>query len=70
MSSFINSFEYRKYMNNILKEELGTIYINIPGFYIVFFRNIVDLETISKVIFKKYREGSNLLYYKESEWDR
>lgn len=53
-------------MDNILKEELGTIYINIPSFYIVFFRDIVDLEIISKVIFKKYREGNSLLYYKES----
>jgi len=53
-------------VDNILKEELETIYINIPSFYVVFFRNIVDLKTISKVVFKKYREGSNLLYYKES----
>jgi len=62
----MNSFEYRKYIDDILNEELGIMYINIPGFYIVFFRDVVDLETIAKVIFKKCREGSNLLYYKES----
>lgn len=53
-------------MNNILKEELGTIYINIPGFYAIFFKNVANLETTSKVVFKKCRESSNLLYYKES----
>ena len=68
-SSFANSFEHRKYMDDVLKEELGTIYINIPGFYTAFFGNIVDLETTSNVVFKKCREGSNLLYCKESRWD-
>jgi hypothetical protein len=45
------------------------MYINIPGFYAAFFGDIIDLETVAKVIFKKYREGNNPLYYEESGWD-
>jgi len=56
-------------VDDILKEELGTIYIDIPGFYAAFFRGMADLETTSKVVFKKYREGSNPLYCEESGWD-
>jgi hypothetical protein len=34
-----------------------------------FFGDVADLETTSKVVFKKYREGSNPLYCEESGWD-
>lgn len=68
-SSFAKSFEHRKYVDDVLKEELGTMYINIPGFYAAFFGNVEDLETASKVVFKKCREGSNPLYCEESGWD-
>jgi hypothetical protein len=44
-SSFANSFKRHKYIDDIPKEELGTIYIDIPGFYAAFFRNITDLKT-------------------------
>jgi hypothetical protein len=37
-------------MDDILKEELGTIYINIPGFYVASFGNMADLETTSNVV--------------------
>jgi hypothetical protein len=57
-------------VDDILKEKLGTIYINIPGFDAVFFRDMANLETLFKFVFKKYKEGSNLLYYKESWWGR
>jgi hypothetical protein len=68
-SSFANSFEHRKYVDDVLKEELGTMYIDIPGFYAAFFGNVADLETASKVVFKKCREGSNPLYCEDSGWD-
>ncbi len=46
------------------------MYIDIPGFYAAFFGNVADLETASKVVFKKCREGNNPLYCEENEWDR
>ncbi len=45
------------------------MYIDIPGFYAAFFGNVADLETASKVVFKKCREGSNPLYCEDSGWD-
>ena len=51
-------------MNNILKEELGSFYIGIPGLYKAFFRGVKGLKKVSIIIFKKYKEGDNPLYTK------
>jgi hypothetical protein len=67
MNNFINSFKYYKYIDDIFKEELKTIYINIFSFYMIFFKDIKNLKTIFKNIFKKYKEDNNLFYYKESK---
>ena len=37
ISSFVNSSEHRKYVDNTLREELGSIYVGIPDFYDVYF---------------------------------
>ena len=52
-------------MDNILKEELGPLYIGIPGLYKVFFRGVEGLKKASTTVFKKYKEGDNLLYTKK-----
>ena len=57
-------FEYRKYVDYILKEELGFLYIGIPGLYKVFFRGVGGLKEVSAAVFKKCKEGDNLLYAK------
>jgi hypothetical protein len=44
-SSFANSFKHHIYVDGVLKEELGTMYIDIPGFYTAFFGDVADLET-------------------------
>ena len=56
--------KYRKYIDNILKEELGPLYIGIPSLYKAFFREVEGLKEVSAIIFKKYKEGDNLLYTK------
>jgi hypothetical protein len=56
--------EYRKYVDYILKEELGPLYIGIPSLYKVFFREIEGLKEVSAAVFKKYKEGDNPLYAK------
>jgi len=49
----------------ILKEELGPLYIGIPSLYKVFVREVVEgLKEASAAIFKKCKEGDNLLYAK------
>jgi hypothetical protein len=54
--------KYRKYIDNILKEKLGPLYIGIPSLYKVFFRGVEGLKEVSATVFKKYKEGDNLLY--------
>ena len=56
--------EYRKYIDNVLKEELGPLYIGIPSLYKVFFKRVEGLKEVSATIFKKCKEGENLLYAK------
>ena len=51
-------------MDYILKKELGPFYIGIPGLYKVFFRGVEGLKEASAAVFKKYKEGDNLLYTK------
>jgi hypothetical protein len=60
--------EYRKYVDYILKEKLGPLYIEIPGLYKVFFRGVKGLKEISTTIFKKCKEGDNPLYTKKGGW--
>jgi hypothetical protein len=58
--------KYRKYVDYILKEELGPLYVGIPSLYKVFFREVEGLKAVSATVFKKYKEGDNLLYAKGS----
>jgi len=51
-------------MDNVLKEELGPLYVRIPNLYKVFFREVEGFRVVSAAVFKKYKEGDNLLYAK------
>jgi len=55
-------FKYRKYIDYILKEELGPFYIGIPNLYNTFFKRVEGFKEVSVVLFKKYKKGDNLLY--------
>ncbi|KAI1370748.1 hypothetical protein F4677DRAFT_464937 [Hypoxylon crocopeplum] len=61
-SSFANSSEHRKYLDAVLKEELGTMYVGLRRFHETFFGDIAGLQTASEAVFAKCREGSNLLF--------
>lgn len=54
--------KYRKYVDYILKEELGPLYVRIPSLYKAFFREVEGLKAVSATIFKKCKKGDNLLY--------
>jgi hypothetical protein len=51
-------------VDNVLKEELGPFYIGIPGLYKAFFKRVKGLKEVNTIIFKKCKEGDNLLYAK------
>jgi len=52
-------------MDDILKEELGPLYIGIPSLYKAFFRGVEGLKEASAAVFKKCKEGDNPLYAKD-----
>jgi len=49
-------------MDHILKEELGPLYMGIPGLYKAFFRGVEGLKEASTTVFKKCKKGDNPLY--------
>ncbi|KAH8696886.1 hypothetical protein GQ44DRAFT_779472 [Phaeosphaeriaceae sp. PMI808] len=65
-SSFANSTEHRKYVDEVLKEELGPMYVGIPGFFEVFFGEIA--EPAARTVFERCKAGDNPLYREESGW--
>jgi hypothetical protein len=62
-SGFPNSSEHRRYINSMLKEELGSIYIRVSDFYDAAFRENDGLEPV-----KKCKEGISLLPNEEDSW--
>jgi hypothetical protein len=40
-------------MDDVLKEELESIYVGVPGFYEAFFEEIPGLKSIAETVFKK-----------------
>lgn len=67
-SSFTNSSEHRKYVDDVMKEELGPLYVGVPGFYEAFFGGVPGLESAARAVFKKCKEGDNPQYSEESGW--
>ncbi|SPQ24624.1 97c9ee06-2340-46e8-9cfe-007cd5817b15 [Thermothielavioides terrestris] len=60
--SFANSSEYRIYVDNVLKEELGPMYVDLRDFHKTYFGSVPNLETASKTFFEHCLEGSNPLF--------
>ena len=67
-SSFANSNEHRKYVDDVLKDELGAMYVGVPGFFKAFFGNVASLEPAAQAILVKCKEINNPLYEEESSW--
>jgi hypothetical protein len=55
-------------MDDILKEELGPIYIGLLEFHEVVFGKIQGLKETAEAIFQKCQEGENPLYHPEEGW--
>jgi hypothetical protein len=68
-SSFVNSTEHRKYVDEVLKEELGSMSVDNSGFFKAFFGEITaDIKLAVKDVFAKCKEGDNPLYREDSGW--
>ncbi|KAL3428936.1 hypothetical protein BDV09DRAFT_190559 [Aspergillus tetrazonus] len=66
--SFVNSSEHRKYVDTVLKEELGSIYVDVQEFAEVFFGNITGLEAASATIMSRCTDGDEPLYNDSTGW--
>ncbi|KID86141.1 Protein kinase-like domain protein, partial [Metarhizium majus ARSEF 297] len=67
-SSFANSSEYRRDVDMVLKEELGPLYVGVPGFCEKFLGNVPDLASASEAVFKKCIMGDSPLF--RSGWTK
>ncbi|OJD12475.1 hypothetical protein ACJ73_09345 [Blastomyces percursus] len=67
-SSIINSSEYRKHFGAVLKEELGDLYVDVPGFYEMFFQSIEWLEPAAREVLERCSEGEDPLYREGFGW--
>ncbi|KAK3681658.1 hypothetical protein B0T22DRAFT_387304 [Podospora appendiculata] len=61
-SSFVNSSEYRKYVDGVLGEELGPMYVGLRDFHQTYFGGVKNLETASKTFFEACQAGSSPLF--------
>ncbi|KAI9368690.1 hypothetical protein BJX61DRAFT_550232 [Aspergillus egyptiacus] len=68
ISSFLNSSEHRKYVDDVLKEELGSIYIGVPGFYDAYFGNINGLAEAGASVLRRCKEGNTPLFDDRNGW--
>ncbi|KAM3496850.1 hypothetical protein MY10362_009778 [Beauveria mimosiformis] len=64
-SGIINSSEFRRDVDRILKVELGPLYVGIPFFDKAFFGGVPNLKTTSEIVFQKCQEGENPLFDNE-----
>lgn len=61
-SSFANTSEYRRYVDAVLKEELGPMYAGLRGFYDAYFGGVEGLFIAAEAIFKRCIETSQPLF--------
>ena len=53
----------------MLKEELGHLYVGIPGFAEAFFGDVPGLRPAAVAVFDKCKEGESPLFRAESGWE-
>ncbi|KAK2589875.1 hypothetical protein QQS21_012450 [Conoideocrella luteorostrata] len=62
-SSFPNSSEYRQYVNKVLKEELGSLFVGLRDFHKVFFGRVANLEVASEAVYQRCVAGDSPLFH-------
>ncbi|KAL2050313.1 hypothetical protein ABVK25_009421 [Lepraria finkii] len=68
---FEDTSEYRKYIDNPLREELlPSLRIDIPDFVDAVFGCVLQLEQLTETIFRLCQEGDTPLYNKGSGWSK
>ncbi|KAH7012084.1 uncharacterized protein B0I36DRAFT_299991 [Microdochium trichocladiopsis] len=65
-SSLVNSSELRRDVDDVLKSELGPLYVDIPQFFETFFESIPGLAAASKAVFEKCKDETEGLF--STDW--
>lgn len=63
-----NSMKHRKYVEDVLKEELRNMYVEIPGFFEAFFSEIASLHLAVQTVYERYKAMGNPLYVEGRGW--
>ncbi|KUL91151.1 hypothetical protein ZTR_00757 [Talaromyces verruculosus] len=64
--NFSNSAQYKKYLNTVIEEEIGSLHLGLPNFYGTFFGVMsADLAAVSKLVFESCSTGNSPLYDKQ-----
>jgi hypothetical protein len=58
-SSFAHSSEHRDYVDHVLKEELGPMYVGLQDFYTTYFGHVPNLGAVSEAFFQDCLGGSS-----------
>ncbi|WVO14629.1 hypothetical protein L204_102266 [Cryptococcus depauperatus] len=61
-SSIVNSPEYRLYIDQVLKRELGQLRVGLPSFHATFFGRVAGLERAAAAVFQSCTSGSDPLF--------
>ncbi|KAL7785643.1 hypothetical protein V8C37DRAFT_315231 [Trichoderma ceciliae] len=67
-SSIINSLEFRREVDRVLKTELGNPRVGIRNFRQCFFKSVPGLETAAAAVFRECSEGDEPLFNQDG-WD-
>ncbi|KAK7178613.1 hypothetical protein PSPO01_15334 [Paraphaeosphaeria sporulosa] len=66
--TFANSTEHRKYVDGVLKEELGQLYVELSDFFEAYFGDVPDLKPVAQAVFEQCKDGDPPLYQEGSGW--
>ncbi|KAI0599143.1 hypothetical protein F4775DRAFT_128571 [Biscogniauxia sp. FL1348] len=61
-SSFVNSSEHRRYVDDVLTEELGPMYVGLRNFHETYFGAVAGLDTAVDAVFKSCTQGEDPLF--------
>ncbi|KAM7218492.1 hypothetical protein V8F06_006096 [Rhypophila decipiens] len=65
-SSFANSSEHREYVDNVLRQEFGPMYVGLRGCYKTYFGHVLGLEDASEAFFEDCLGGSDPFF--DNSW--
>lgn len=55
--SFANSTEHRKYIDSVLRDELGHLYVGVPDLFEVYLGSVAGLQPAARAVLDMRKEG-------------